>query len=739
MRSILVIFSRTFGALAGSLSSAIAIAVFLAVAGGLFAHSLLEGEGGLTPITVLWAVSAAPVLPVLAAVLTMRLVADERVSGRLELLLSASVREREIIIGKFLGAWLYLVLALVAYLAVPLALLPFAAPALDVHMSFWTFLPAFAALLMQSALWCACGVLTSVCFRPSAVAAVASLLLTVVLPSVAYQAAFIWMRGWRLHLSGMPVTVHLVDISTGLIHLSTLAFYFVMTVFTLFASTKMLAVTRLKGSGFAGVRFSTAVVLSLGLVFSVCAVVLVGRFRVSVELASRNGFSASDRTRQILAETSGETVEVTCFLSRSAPAYMSARRLLRGLEATARGIAGVQLDVKTVDPRWDLGDAERLVKEGVAEGTLVFRRGRRHVSVPVADIFGVTTNSVVEVSAERLFEGESICASAVQKLSVSGGRRGTVYFTTGHGEWSANSYDVQYGMSDIARELRQDGYRIKEIDLPQSPKIPDDCAVMVVAGAREPFSRTELLRIDGFLRAGGRMLVLAAQSPNAGVGALLADWGVRQLPFTAVSPTRTFNGADVLVSDFGDHAVTRPLTGCTLLFESASVLEPTASVGTNAVNAAPAVAVDRTEFTALASTDSGSWGEADVSVRPWAFDPTAEPKGPLVLAVALERGGGAAKDLAFRPTRIVVIGDSSFAVNGALKRRANANRDFLLNAVAWLPGLDAFTESRTPDSVVSTGLDRAGWIRFGLYAALVPASAVLLLAFAAALRRRRLA
>ena len=739
MRAIRVIFSRTFGTLSGSLSAAIAIAVFLAVAGGLFAHSLLEGEGGLTPMTVLWAVSAAPVLPVLAAVLTMRLVADERVLGRLELFLSAPVRERDIIVGKFLGAWLHVVLALVAYLAVPLVLLPFAAPALDAHLSFWSFLPAFGALLMQSALWCACGLLASVCFRPAAVAAVASIMLTVVLPYAAYQAAFIWMRGWRLHLSGMPFTVHLVDISTGLIQLSTLSLYFVMTAFALFASTKMLAVTRLRGRGFAGGRFSTAVVLSLGFVFSICAIALAGRFRVSVELSSRDGFSASDRTRQILAETSGETVEVTCFLSRSAPAYRSARRLLRGLEATARGIAGVQLDVKTVDPRWDLGDAERLVKEGVAEGTLVFRRGRRHVNVPVADIFGVTTNGAVEVSAERLFEGEGICASAVQKLSVAGGRRGTLYFTTGHGEWSANSYDVQYGMSDIARELSQDGYKIKDIDLAQSPKIPDDCAVMVVAGAREPFSRTELLRIDGFLRSGGRMLVLAAQSPNAGVGALLVEWGMRQLPFTAVSPTRTFNGADVLVSDFGDHAVTRPLAGCTLLFESASVLEPTSSVGTNAVNAAPAVAVDRTEFTALARTDSGSWGEADVSVRPWAFDPTAEPKGPLVLAVALERGGGASKDLAFRPTRIVVIGDSSFAVNGALRRRANANRDFLLNAVAWLAGLDAFTESRTPDSVVATGLDRSGWIRFGLYAVLVPASAVLLLAFMAALRRRRLA
>jgi hypothetical protein len=108
-----------------------------------------------------------------------------------------------------------------------------------------------------------------------------------------------------------------------------------------------------------------------------------------------------------------------------------------------------------------------------------------------------------------------------------------------------------------------------------------------------------------------------------------------------------------------------------------------------------------------------------------------------VLAATLERGGGVAKDLAFRPTRIVVVGDATFALNGALARRANANRDFLLNAVAWLAGLDAFTESRTPGNVVATGMDRARWIRFGLLAATVPAACVLSFGLVAAFRRRR--
>jgi hypothetical protein len=276
-------------------------------------------------------------------------------------------------------------------------------------------------------------------------------------------------------------------------------------------------------------------------------------------------------------------------------------------------------------------------------------------------------------------------------------------------------------MSDIVRELRRDGYRLKTLDLAVSPSVPADCAVLVVAAAREPFSRMEQLRLQGYLKAGGRLLVLATGVPNAGVSVLLADWGVKQLPFSVVS-TRTLSGSDVIVTDFADHRITAPLKGSTVLFEGASPL-------------VPADGHDQAGFTALAKTDAAAWGETDVSMRPWAFDPTSEPRGPLTLAVALEGGGIEAPDLVLRPTRLVVISDGTFVANGSLVTRGNANRDFFLNSVAWLAGLDTLNAVRTPGNVVVTGLDRKGWLRFGTW------TGVLILSFAglvllAALRRR---
>lgn len=59
----------------------------------------------------------------------------------------------------------------------------------------------------------------------------------------------------------------------------------------------------------------------------------------------------------------------------------------------------------------------------------------------------------------------------------------------------------------MARELVRNGYRNEAIDLSADRAIPADCALIAIAGAREPFSRAELDRLDAYLRGGGRILV----------------------------------------------------------------------------------------------------------------------------------------------------------------------------------------------------------------------------------------
>ncbi len=326
------------------------------------------------------------------------------------------------------------------------------------------------------------------------------------------------------------------------------------------------------------------------------------------------------------------------------------------------------------------------MRSGAVEDSLVFERGRRMAVLPLRDGYG-----------------ERICASAILRVAMPPQRR-SVYWTCGHGECSFDAYG-NWGMSDIARDLARDGYRNLPLDLSADAQMPADCALVVVAGAKSEFSRVETGRLETYLRQGGRLLVLLGSADSGGVATMLSGWGIRPTA-ASFAGARTLSGTDVIVSNFSDHAIASPLQGSQVVLEKPVAFSPSAAA--DAVGGA-----DRIEFSPLATVG-----------------------GACVAAVA-ERGAGAGADLSIRPTRIVAVGDVSFVMNGQLASRANANRDFFLNCVAYLSGTDAVTESGTePDRLVA-GLDREARVRF----VLVTAAAFPFLAFSAillAVARRRM-
>ena len=91
--------------------------------------------------------------------------------------------------------------------------------------------------------------------------------------------------------------------------------------------------------------------------------------------------------------------------------------------------------------------------------------------------------------------------------------------------------------------------------------------------------------------------------------------------------------------------------------------------------------MDKPHVTALALCSSNGWAETDLDESPPRFDRAVDRPGPISVAVAVERGGGAALDVHIRPTRLVVFGDSDFVSNGAL---AGGNLDLFMSALNWL-------------------------------------------------------
>lgn len=687
MSPVRVTLRRTIGRLTNLYSTALSFACFLAATGALFAFNLSAAEGGDMPLATVWTISVSPVLPILVSLLAMDVWSDERSTGRIDLLLSAPVREREFTFGKFFGVWILSLVAIVISQFASLVFVAAFAPKLIGDLSLFGFLPGVLALAMQSALWTAIGVAISALFKHSAAAACFSIILLSALPRGLWWGLLEWAPQGRLSFGEMPIDAHVYDLSLGLVSTGTVLSYLVLTVASLMIASKLVARLRLVGKGASSIRASTTLTVLLAMVLAGSVMALAIRLNMTLDLpvgaTSEGRFSA--RTHRILSEARGE-VSVTAFLSRKDPRFRPICHFLRALSDEAIAAGGARITLRYVDPKWDLGAAERLVRAGAREDSLLFERGRRLEVLPLKDGYD-----------------ERICASAILKVAMPPQRR-SVYWTKGHGEVSFDWYG-NWGLSDIARDLMRDGYRNLTIDLVGDAQVPSDCALIVIAGAKDDFSRAEVGRLDAYLKQGGRLLVLMDKPESGGLATMLSGWGMRPT-LANLTSVRTLSGTDAIVSEFGDHAVSSPLAGSQVVLEKPVAFVPSAAV--ESVGGA-----DRIEFSELAKV------------------------GGTCVAALTERGAGAGKDLAIRPTRIVAIGDASFVMNGQLAARANANRDFFLNCVAYLSGTAAVTEAGTEANRLVSGMDRLARVRFVIASAAVFPAVVLLMLLVYVTKRRR--
>ena len=86
---------------------------------------------------------------------------------------------------------------------------------------------------------------------------------------------------------------------------------------------------------------------------------------------------------------------------------------------------------------------------------------------------------------------------------------------------------------------------------------------------------------------------------------------------------------------------------------------------------------------AILKTNANSWGETDVKGGEATFDEKTDAKGPLTLAVAVTKEIKPASDN--NPgvkARLVIVGDSDFAINAYFGAQGNGN--LFLNMVSWL-------------------------------------------------------
>ena len=389
-----------------------------------------------------------------------------------------------------------------------------------------------------------------------------------------------------------------------------------------------------------GLNAVVSILLVLGVVGFVEA--LSARHTKRFDLTENKRRSLSPQTVSVLRGLKTD-VNVVGFFRSDQPG----KRVAEDLFKQYAGFANKKLTWKIVDPDSDPALARRYGIESY--GTIVLETKTR-------------SEKVLDAEEEKLTNG-------LLKVTREGKR--TIYVVQGHGEHEIGNTD-RPGFSEAKGALEKSNYDVKPLVLARATAIPDDAAVVVIAGPRTDFFPPEVDALDGYLGKGGKVLAMVdppfpAKMQDATIKRFLGRWGVDLGDNLVVelSPIgRLFGiGPEVpIIQQYEPHAITRDLAGITTLFPLTRTVTPLKTLPTG-VNVQP-----------LAKTSAESWGETDRQAleQGTAKPDPQDPKGPLPVAAVVT------KDKA----RIVVYGTSNLATNQFLN--VQGNRDFFLNTVSWL-------------------------------------------------------
>ena len=173
------------------------------------------------------------ILLLLAPALTMRLLAEEQKLGTIELLLTSPVRDWEVIVGKYLASFTFLMatVALTTYYVVLLVIFADPDPG-----PIWS---GYLGLALYGAATLSIGLLTSTLTNTQIVAAVVGMFILLLL-FFADLAAGALPGFWGTLVKEIGIRSHFNDFERGVIDTKHIVYYVIFTAFFLFLSIRAL-------------------------------------------------------------------------------------------------------------------------------------------------------------------------------------------------------------------------------------------------------------------------------------------------------------------------------------------------------------------------------------------------------------------------------------------------------------------------------------------------------------------
>jgi ABC-type uncharacterized transport system involved in gliding motility auxiliary subunit len=301
-----------------------------------------------------------------------------------------------------------------------------------------------------------------------------------------------------------------------------------------------------------------------------------------------------------------------------------------------------------------------------------------------------------------------------------------VYFVSGHGERSVNDFGND-GYNQIRRAIETENYSVEEILLLRQEKVPDDAAVLIVAGPRGDFEAHEIDLLDEYIQNGGRLLFLMDPGDGTGklsnVEALLERYGLLLGNDIIIDPLSRVLSGDFFMPVINSYTY-NPITKD---FNFATFLRLARSVSTKDDPGEDIFA------RIVASTGESSWAETNfqgLAEGKANLDEGVDIEGPVpVMAYATlslpAESEEEEEEYSFEERKpsdavIAAVGDSDFVSNAMYQTQGN--KDLFLNTVNFLADRGELISVRPKqvESVYLTMTANQGRLAFFVSVLLVP-------------------
>lgn len=439
---------------------------------------------------------------------------------------------------------------------------------------------------------------------------------------------------------------------------------------------------------------------------------------VRIDLTESGKYTLSEQTRNIL-KSLDKPIHVKAFCATASAEQARAQDLMDTYQYATKMIS-----YEFVDPDRQPEVARQY--DIRSYGTLVLEGYDRKQSIQTLDEESIT--------------------NAILKLTRNDQKK--IYFLIGHGERSLQDVGKD-GFTNVKEALGKENYSVVDLNLLQQAQVPDDAALVVVAGSQKSLMKQEIESLRSYLERGGKLMVMLDPHRDGGLREFLKSYGIQLSDDVIIDKlSRVFGGSYLMpvVTNYGQHKIVENFGVATFYPEARSVQK-----GKELPKGV--------DVLVLASTSENAWGEKNLELLKQGqagFDEKVDLPGPVPLVVLAEINlkemkdeppkGKSSQNQVMKPeeekkergvknAHLLVAGDSDFISNANFG--LSGNGDLFLNMVNFLAEEETLITIEPRDKAGKPLLLSQGQARVMFWMVLVLVPLLVLVAGFAVYRVRR--